>query len=112
MLGDPALYRLVSLSPDDRHAVTQIVDLEGGTYDLWIYEIDRNIRTRFTFDSNGDVAPVWSPDGNEIYFASNRGGDFAVYRKPLSGVGEVEFDLPDSTATAFPESVSPDGRYL
>jgi len=111
VLGDPALYRLVSLSPDDRHAVAQIVDLEGGAYDLWIYEIDRNIRTRFTFDSNGDVAPVWSPDGTMIYFASNRGGNFAVYRKPLSGVGEVEL-VAGFDSDAFPESVSPDGRFL
>ena len=111
VLGDPALYRVVSLSPDDRHAVAQIVDLEGGAYDLWIYEIDRNIRTRFTFDSNGDVAPVWSPDGTMVYFASNRGGNFALYRKPLSGVGEVEL-IAEFDGDAFPESVSPDGRIL
>ena len=111
VLGDPALYRVVSLSPDDRHAVAQIVDLEGGAYDLWIYEIDRNIRTRFTFDSNGDVAPVWSPDGTMVYFASNRGGNFALYRKPLSGVGEVEL-IAGFDGDAFPESVSPDGRFL
>ncbi len=111
VLGDPALYRVVSLSPDDRYAVAQIVDLEGGAYDLWIFEIDRNIRTRFTFDSNGDVAPVWSPDGTMVYFASNRGGEFAVYRKPLSGIGEVEL-IAEFDGDAFPESVSPDGRYL
>ena len=110
-LGDPAIYRVAVLSPDDRYAVAQIVDPEGGAYDLWVYEIERNIRTRFTFDSNGDVAPVWSADGTMVYFASNRGGDFSVYRKPLSGVGEVEL-LADFGSNAFPESVSPDGRYL
>jgi Tol biopolymer transport system component len=111
VLGDNALYRVATLSPDDRFAVAQAVDPEGGAYDLWIYEIARNIRTRFTFDSNGDVAPVWSPDGAMIYFASNRGGEFAVFRKPLSGVGEVEL-LAEFENNAFPESASPDGRFL
>jgi serine/threonine protein kinase/Tol biopolymer transport system component len=111
VLGDPALYRVAALSPDDRYAAAQAVDPEGGAYDLWIYEIERNIRTRFTFDANGDVAPVWSPDGNQIYFASNRGGNFSVYRKPLSGVGEVEL-IHDLGSNSFPESASPDGRYL
>jgi Tol biopolymer transport system component len=111
VLGDPALYRVATLSPDDRYAIAQIVDPEGGAYDLWIYEIERNIRTRFTFDANGDVAPVWSPDGATVYFASNRGGNFSVYRKPLSGVGEVEL-IHDFGSNSFPESSSPDGRYL
>ena len=33
---------------------------------------------------------VWSPDGQTIYFSSNRGGGFAIYRKSLEGAGEVE----------------------
>jgi len=111
VLGDPALYRVARLSPDGRYAATQIMDVESGTQDLWIYEIERNIRTRFTFDSMADLAPVWSADGSSIYFASNRGGSFAVYEKPLSGVGEVE-SVASFDGAAFPESASPDGRYL
>ncbi len=110
-LGDAALYRLARISPDGRHVMVQIIDVESGTQDLWVYEVDRGIRTRFTFDSLADVEPVWSPDGEHIYFSSNRAGNFAVYGKPLSGVDEAVL-VAEFEGNAFPESVSPDGRYL
>jgi serine/threonine protein kinase len=110
-LGDAALYRLARISPDERHVVVQVVDVESGTQDLWVYEVDRGIRTRFTFDPLADVSPVWSPDGETVYFSSNRGGKFDIYRKPLSGVGEAEL-VAEFERNAFPESVSPDGRFL
>jgi serine/threonine protein kinase/Tol biopolymer transport system component len=110
-LGDPAVYRLARLSPDGRHAVVQVVDVESGTPELWIYEVERGIRTRFTFDPMADVSPTWSPDGETVYFASNRDGVFAVYRKPLSGVGEVE-RVHGGKFAVFPDDVSPDGRRL
>ncbi len=110
-LGDPALYRLARLSPDGRHAAAQIVDVESGTPELWIYEVARGLRTRFTFSPMADVTPVWSADGETVFFASNRDGVFAVYRKPLSGVGEVELVHAGKTAV-FPDDASPDGRHL
>jgi len=110
-LGDAALYRVVALSPDGSSVATEIVEMEGGTFDLWIYEVERNIRTRFTFDPAGDVSPVWSPDGSQVYFASDRDQGFDVYRKPLSGIGEVEL-VYSGDGNSFPQSVSPDGKYL
>lgn len=91
--------------------MVQVVDVESGTQDLWVYEVERGIRTRFTFDSLADVTPVWSPDGEAVYFSSNRGGKFDIYRKPLSGVDEAEL-VAEFEGNAFPESVSPDGRFL
>ena len=110
-LGDAALYRLARISPDGGHVMVQIVDIESGTQDLWVYEVDRGIRTRFTFDPLADVTPVWSPDGETVFFSSNRSGKFDVYRKPLSGVGEAEL-VAEFERNAFPDSVSPDGRSL
>jgi eukaryotic-like serine/threonine-protein kinase len=110
-LGDAALYRLARISPDGGHVMVQVVDIESGTQDLWVYEVDRGIRTRFTFDPLADVSPVWSPDGETVFFSSNRSGKFDVYRKPLSGVGEAEL-VAEFERNAFPDSVSPDGRYL
>jgi Tol biopolymer transport system component len=111
VLGEPGLYRLARLSPDGRHAAVQLIDVETGTQDIWIYEVARNIRTRFTFDPLADVNPVWSPDGETVFFASNRDGDFAIYSKPLSGVGEVG-RVASFGGAAFPDSLSPDGRRL
>ncbi|MDX1643980.1 MAG: protein kinase, partial [Thermoanaerobaculia bacterium] len=78
----------VSLSPDDEFAALGIIDPVLGSQDLWIYEIERNLRTRFTFDQGNDSSGVWSPDGSRLAFASDRGNDWSVYVKSLSGVGE------------------------
>jgi Tol biopolymer transport system component len=110
-LGETGLYRVARLSPDGGRAAVQLIDVESGTQDLWIYEIARDLRTRFTFHPMGDVAPIWTPDGETVYFSSNRSGEFAIYRKPLSGVGEAE-TIASFDGAAFPDSVSPDGRYL
>jgi hypothetical protein len=89
-LGDEASYQTPVLSPDGSVAVVEIVDGSTGTEDLWIVDLERAVRTRFTFDSAQDIWPVWAPDGQTVYFSSNRGGGFAVYKKNLEGAGEVE----------------------
>jgi Tol biopolymer transport system component len=110
-LGDAALYRLARISPDGSSVVVQIVDVESGTQDLWVYEVERGLRTRFTFDPLADVTPVWSPDGETVYFSSNRGGTFDIYSKALSGVGDAEL-VVSFEGNAFPDSISPDGRFM
>jgi Tol biopolymer transport system component len=54
---------------------------------------------------------VWSPDGETVYFASNRDGSFNIYKKSLGGVGEVE-EVIRTERDVFPTSVSPDGSRL
>ena len=109
--GDAAYYRVATLSPDGRLAVSQINDEVAGTPDLWIYEVDRDLRTRFTFDLNGDTSPVWSADSGTVFFASNRNGSYDIFRKTIGGAGEVEPVLVSDTDT-FPSGVSADGRLL
>jgi Tol biopolymer transport system component len=110
-LGDEAPYQTPVLSPDGSVAVVEIVDGSTGTEDLWIVDLERAVRTRFTFDSAQDIWPVWSPDGQTIFFASNRGGGFAVYKKSLEGAGEVE-EVVRAEDDLFSTSVSPDGLEL
>ena len=85
-LGDPADYLGVHLSPDGTRAVTDIADSHQ-VADLWIYDISRDLRTRFTFDPQWDVGGSWSPDGRYLVFSSWRRGHADLYRKPLEGLG-------------------------
>jgi len=78
----PARYSDVSLSPDDRRVVYSVDDPRTGTSDLWLYDFDREVGTRFTFDPGVDWGPVWSQDGSVIFF--NRGilPNLVPYMKP------------------------------
>ena len=110
-IGDPSSYRSLLISPDDRMAAVLVVDMTIGTDDIWIFDLERNLRSRFTFDPAADFFPVWSPDTRGLYFASNRGGQQGIYRKDIAGAGNVELILRDDRNLS-PSSVSPDGKWL
>jgi Tol biopolymer transport system component/predicted Ser/Thr protein kinase len=78
------------ISPDGRRVVTAIGEKESGNVDLWVHDIERDVSSRFTFDPANDDFPLWSPDGSEIVFSSQRSGDQDLYQKDASGVGAAE----------------------
>jgi Tol biopolymer transport system component len=109
-VGVPAGYQNHVLSPElQRIAVGRV---EGSTGDLWIIDLIRGPMTRFTFDPGLDTAPLWSPDGKQIVFSSNRGNAaFDLYQKNSSGVGQEEL-LFKSDHSKLAEHWSADGRFL
>jgi serine/threonine protein kinase/Tol biopolymer transport system component len=110
-VGDEAIYEQVKLSPDGRTAAVEILDPAIGTNDIWLVDMERGLRTRFTFDKANDTYPVWSPDGESLIFASRRGTAQGIYRKSVRGTGDAEL-VYQSDVDVFPESWSPDGRFL
>ena len=98
------------MSPDGRHVCVSLYTV-GGTSDLWIYDVARRIRTRFTFDPSNDDTGVWSPDGRRIAFASNRMGPAAVFIKRVGGATSEKL-LYKADVPLYPSDWSPDGRYL
>ena len=58
-----------------------------------------------------EEAPAWSPDGQEIAFFSDKGGERKLYRVPQMGGDWKEVPTPDaSNITAF--QYSPDGKMI
>ena len=47
----------------------------GISADVWIYEWSRDALTKLTFGSGADNAPVWTPDGRRIAYASANGNE-------------------------------------
>ena len=97
-----------ALSPDGQHvAMYRTVD---GNSDIWLMEVERGVRERFTMDIAGEVNPVWSPDRRRIAFSSNRDGAYDLYLKSISGP-ETEILLKTEDPKSA-SSWSPNGRYL
>jgi len=79
--------------------------------DIWIYDLERDIPSRLTFNSDTDNHPVWTPDGERIVFGSYRGEEFGLYWKASDGTGQVELLITGANPLR-PESFSPDGSRL
>ena len=110
-LGDPGNLSSLHLSPDGRNAAVSIADVAARNQNIWLFDVGRRLRTRFTFDSVGEFEAVWSPDGSSIAFDSNEKGPSDLYRKASSGAGAEELLYADKL-NKFPRSWSPDGKFL
>jgi Tol biopolymer transport system component len=110
-LGDPADQISVQLSPDGTRALASIMDPARGTLDLWIYDVRRGSRSRFTLDAANETMGVWSPDGSRVIFASRRPNRFDLYQKASSGAGAEELIVADDQDKE-PTSWSADGRFV
>jgi Tol biopolymer transport system component len=75
-----------------------------------VRDLVRGVTSRFTFGEGREQAPIWSPDGQRIAFATEQEGDFDLAVKTVAG-GNDEI-LLDRENRQFPSSWSPDGRFL
>jgi eukaryotic-like serine/threonine-protein kinase len=113
-LGEPDDYNQVELSPDGKKAAASI-GVRGSN--IWIYDIQHNTRTRFTFGSDQVLSPIWSRDGRQIAYmagATSVIGMQAIWSKAADGSGEEKklLDLRDGGMQDSLCDWSPDGRYL
>jgi dipeptidyl aminopeptidase/acylaminoacyl peptidase len=110
-LGEPGFYSQPRLSPDGRKLAVCSFDTRAGSTDIWVYELARNVTTRFTFDPASEVAPTWSPDGSTIILSSNRKGPYDIFKITSISAGSDEV-LLESNETKTANSWSADGRFI
>jgi len=106
-----AEYYYPRLSPDDSRVSTYIWDYQSHNADIWLFDIVRGLRTRFTFNSAAELSGVWSPDGSRLAFNSNREGNLDLYVKSTTGAGAEELLLKNAHAK-FVNDWSRDGKVL
>ena len=83
-----ALFAPTSVSPDgSMMAIFGITSTE----DVWVSRVDGTGLRRLTDDPHRDRVPMWSPDGNEVLFYSNRTGKYEIWtiKKDGSGLTQV-----------------------
>jgi len=53
--------------------------------EIWLKSLDGTPAVQFTDFDGTDTDPMWSPDGTELYFLSDRDGVTNVWAKPIAG---------------------------
>ena len=106
-----------SLSPDGTRLAVTIFVGNQGIADIWVFDLARATRTRLTFTSgittNANLGGVtWTPDSKTIFYTAVSQGGFRIYAKAADGSSSERLILDSADASAYPNSVSPDGRYL
>jgi eukaryotic-like serine/threonine-protein kinase len=103
---------LVTFSPDGKKLAYDGFGGNTRTGDIAVYDLQRSVNTRFTFNAADDILPVWSADGSYIYFSSNRSNKYyEIYRKKVNGSGNAE-SVYCSDKDVYDTDISKDGKYL
>jgi Tol biopolymer transport system component len=114
-IGPAGEFGRVALSPDDRFVAFD------RARDVFLFDIEKGQTSRVTDSAAADIAPIWSPDGKTIIFASSRvpAGNAGpanaaagnLYERAVGVVGEDKLVLKTDSGKT-PTDVSRDGRYL
>ena len=109
-VGPPGDYGQVRLSPDGTRVLFSEPDPQTGNRDLFVIEIARGVSSRLTTHVANDWFPVWSADGKQILFGSDRDGGTSVlsYLKKSMDPGSGESRYPGEN----PVDWSRDGHWL
>jgi serine/threonine protein kinase/Tol biopolymer transport system component len=108
-MTDPAPQNCPEISPDGKRvAIDRTVN---GNRDIWLFDLERKVPRKFTFDSGIDATPLWSPDGTQIVFRSNRTGTNQLYVKAVNR-DTPEERLPASEMSIGVSDWSRDGKII
>jgi Tol biopolymer transport system component len=107
-LGEPAAFAGIFLAPNGKQMVASVVDLSSNQSGLWMYELTRDIPTRFTFGNGNFENPVWSPDSTSVAFVD---GSSKILVKPADSSSQPTELFADGNAN-FPTLWLPDRKAL
>ncbi len=106
LFSNPGMYYSPRFSPDGRKLAYAIE--AGNGSDIFVYDFSRQSTARLTFTQQGNIEPLWTPDGNYIAYRSIEPA--AMWWMRADGGGEPQLLLKG--VGAAPLSFTPDGKYL
>jgi Tol biopolymer transport system component len=110
VFGEPSEIALARLSPQGDRVVYSSPDPQTGNRDLWYIEIGRGTTSRLTNHVANDFHAVWSPDGRQLVFGSDRdgGSEPMPYLKTSMDPGSSEsLHVPRQALTQSNDRVAP-----
>jgi len=107
LAAPPHAFVTPRLSPDGKRVLVGVAD---NAEQIWSYDLSAGKLTQLTFEGS-NRAPLWSPDGRRLIFASNRNGALNLFAAPAGAEGTAE-RLTTSESLQLPGSWSPDGNVL
>ena len=110
-VGDIIEHFWMRISPDEQKIILGIFEPKSRTQNLWMYDLTRGSRTRFTSGLTSDIFPVWSPDGKRIAYTVDWEKSSGIHIRPASGNGGAEL-MFESSDRVTPTDWSPDGAAL
>jgi Tol biopolymer transport system component len=110
-LGSPDDYADVSLSPDGTQAAVSLGEPGTANRDLWLFDVARGVRTRFTSTPGPETHTIWSPDGSRVVFDSQQAGHRDLFQKSSTN-GSAEQVLFADEFEKNPSAWSPDGKFI
>lgn len=81
-VGEPALLEGVEVAPDGKRVAAILSDGAAGR-SVWIYELDRGIRTRLSSANGVYHGIAWSPDSNRLAMGIQKDGWYGVFAKEV-----------------------------
>jgi serine/threonine protein kinase len=99
-----------SISPDGTWVALSAYSPNEWIPKLWKLDLQRGTKTPLSQEFG--LAPIWSPDGQTIYYSHIVGNDGQIYRVKASGGGTEEAVFPPGGLSEAPTSVCSDGKTL
>ena len=109
-IGVPAKVNSVRISRDGRPILFDRAVSDLGTFDVWSYDVDRNVETRVTSSPDSEFSPIWLPHGKGLLYSVVRGSNPRIVRRDLA-TGEETTLLPEGGFQDVGD-ISPDGKTL
>jgi serine/threonine-protein kinase len=103
------IFGPMAFSPEGDSVAAGLLE---ATWDIWVYDLRRGTRKKMTREGN-NIYPIWSSDGQRIFFSSDRGksASFDIYWIPVHEA-RAPTVLVAGAGDLLAEGIAKDGTIL